>query len=256
MRFVAEVKRRVDGTSVPPHVVDNLSRGLLWCWNPLLPLTIRPPQEAADVVLLTFCLHTHVAAAWHRLGGRVRRRARAAALAGESVVLELPRRSRCCCWAGSDDDNLFQWPNKDLLAQLDRLAAAGGNVIRNTMSDRRDKGFEVYPFARREDGKYDLNQWNDEYWTASSGCCGRRTGDRSSCRSKIWDRFDYTDNGGADHWQISPLQPQEQRQLHVRAVGIRRAISRSSRRRTSSRSSSPRPSSGTTRSCSRFSSGS
>ncbi|HNY85933.1 MAG TPA: hypothetical protein PKN23_05500, partial [Candidatus Hydrogenedentes bacterium] len=33
---------------------------------------------------------------------------------------------------GSDDDNLFQWPEKDLVAQLDRLAAAGGNLIRNT----------------------------------------------------------------------------------------------------------------------------
>ena len=42
---------------------------------------------------------------------------------------------------GSDDDNLFQWPEADLIRQLDRLAAAGGNVIRNTMSDRRDKGF-------------------------------------------------------------------------------------------------------------------
>ena len=36
---------------------------------------------------------------------------------------------------GSDDDNLFQWPEKELGAQLDRLSNAGGNVIRNTMSD-------------------------------------------------------------------------------------------------------------------------
>src|SRR6056297_1149192 len=41
---------------------------------------------------------------------------------------------------GSDDDNLFQWPERELIAQLDRLKAAGGNVIRNTMSDRNDKG--------------------------------------------------------------------------------------------------------------------
>ena len=66
---------------------------------------------------------------------------------------------------GSDDDNLFQWSEADLIAQLDRLAAAGGNVIRNTMSDRKDKGFEVYPFHQSADGKYDLNAWNDEYWT-------------------------------------------------------------------------------------------
>ena len=40
----------------------------------------------------------------------------------------------------SDDDNLFQWNEESLLCQLDKLAAAGGNVIRNTMSDRKDKG--------------------------------------------------------------------------------------------------------------------
>src|SRR5690606_28824649 len=46
----------------------------------------------------------------------------------------------------SKDDNLFQIP--DLEAHLDEMAAVGANYIRNTMSDRRDGGFEVYPFAR------------------------------------------------------------------------------------------------------------
>ena len=41
---------------------------------------------------------------------------------------------------GSDDDNLFQWSEQKLIAQLDRVAAAGGNYIRNTMSDRRIEG--------------------------------------------------------------------------------------------------------------------
>ena len=50
---------------------------------------------------------------------------------------------------GSDDDNLFQWRQEDLINQLDRLAAAGGNVIRNTMSDSKDRGFEIYPFQQR-----------------------------------------------------------------------------------------------------------
>ena len=63
---------------------------------------------------------------------------------------------------GSDDDNLFQMP--DMEQHLDLLAACGGNYVRNTMSDRPDKGHEVYPFARNADGKYDLEQWNDEYW--------------------------------------------------------------------------------------------
>jgi hypothetical protein len=39
-----------------------------------------------------------------------------------------------------------------LIAQLDRLASAGGNVIRNTMSDRKDQGFEIYPFKQLDSG--------------------------------------------------------------------------------------------------------
>jgi hypothetical protein len=44
---------------------------------------------------------------------------------------------------GSKDDNLFQIP--DLKEHLDEIQKAGGNYIRNTMSDRKDKGFKVYP---------------------------------------------------------------------------------------------------------------
>ena len=104
---------------------------------------------------------------------------------------------------GSDDDNLFQWSEKDLVAQLDRLAKAGGNVIRNTMSDRKDKGFEVYPFAKRKDGKYDLNAWNDEYWTRFERMLRETAKRRIFVQIEVWDRFDYA----ADRWEIHPYNP-------------------------------------------------
>ena len=63
---------------------------------------------------------------------------------------------------GTKDDSLFQIP--DIEEHLDLLASVGGNVIRNTMSDRKDHDFEIYPFKQLESGKYDLNQWNEEYW--------------------------------------------------------------------------------------------
>lgn len=108
---------------------------------------------------------------------------------------------------GSDDDNLFQWPEKELLDQLDRLANAGGNVIRNTMSDRKDKGFEVYPFQQRKDGKYDLNQWNEEYWKRFERLLRETAKREIIVQIEIWDRFDYTDNRGSDRWQIHPYNP-------------------------------------------------
>jgi hypothetical protein len=106
---------------------------------------------------------------------------------------------------GSDDDNLFQLPN--LEQHLDEMRAAGGNYIRNTMSDRKDKGFEVYPFKRLPNGKYDLEQWNDEYWTRFENML-RWTHQRDIIvQIEVWDRFDYVDSRGSDRWQIHPYNP-------------------------------------------------
>ncbi|MGH7129298.1 MAG: hypothetical protein ACREIV_12070, partial [Planctomycetaceae bacterium] len=46
---------------------------------------------------------------------------------------------------GSDDDNLFQWPKDRLVPHLDAMQQVGANYVRNTMSDRRDQGHELYP---------------------------------------------------------------------------------------------------------------
>ena len=105
---------------------------------------------------------------------------------------------------GSDDDNLFQWSEEALLAQLDRLMNAGGNMIRNTMSDRKStEGFEVYPFHLQEDGKYDLNQWNNEYWDRFERLL-RETAERGIIvQIEIWDRFDYSRSS----WDTHPYNP-------------------------------------------------
>jgi len=121
---------------------------------------------------------------------------------------------------GSDDDNLFQWPADKLIPQLDRLAAAGGNVIRNTMSDRHDKGFELYPFKRLADGNYDLTQWNDAYWKRFEFML-RETAKRGVIvQIEVWDRFDYTDNNGKNHWQRHPYNPKNNINYTYEASGL------------------------------------
>lgn len=110
---------------------------------------------------------------------------------------------------GSDDDNLFQWPAEKLIPQLDRIAAAGGNVVRNTMSDRKDGNWEVYAFAEIEPGKYDLTKWNDEYWRRFDRFL-QETGRRQIfVQLELWDRFDYTDNraNDAQRWEKHPYNP-------------------------------------------------
>jgi hypothetical protein len=101
----------------------------------------------------------------------------------------------------SSDDNLFQSP--DLKAQLDPMKEVGANYIRNTMSDRQDKGFEVYPYKKLPGGKYDLKQWNDEYWSRFENML-RWTAERAIIvQIEVWDRFDHS----RDHWEVHPYNP-------------------------------------------------
>jgi hypothetical protein len=102
---------------------------------------------------------------------------------------------------GSKDDNLFQIP--DLKEHLDAMKAVGANYIRNTMSDRQDKDFEIYPFQQRADGKFDLEQWNDEYWQRFDNML-RWTAERDIIvQIEVWDRFDYS----RQYWIPHPYNP-------------------------------------------------
>jgi hypothetical protein len=104
---------------------------------------------------------------------------------------------------GTDDDNLFQWPADRLEPHLTLLKQAGGNYVRNTMSDRRDGGFELYAFARRDDGKYDLESWNEAYWERFERFL-QWTGERDIIvQIEVWDRFDYS----REHWPPHPYNP-------------------------------------------------
>ncbi|MEZ6073352.1 MAG: hypothetical protein R3C10_24530 [Pirellulales bacterium] len=121
---------------------------------------------------------------------------------------------------GSDDDNLFQYPQ--LREHLDAIRAAGGNYIRNTMSDRHDRGNEVYAFAQRDDGKFDLDQWNDEYWKRFDDML-RWTAEREIfVQIEVFDRFDYTDSGGRDHWQRHPYNPKNNVNYNYKQSGFAR----------------------------------
>ncbi|MHC4433947.1 MAG: hypothetical protein ACYTBS_19065 [Planctomycetota bacterium] len=100
---------------------------------------------------------------------------------------------------GSDDDNLFQWPSPDLERHLDAMQTVGANYVRNTMSDRRDKGFELYPFKRLENGQYDLDQWNDTYWQRFERFLAETSQRDIFVQIEVWDRFDYSQDNWVDH---------------------------------------------------------
>ncbi|MDA2925336.1 hypothetical protein MYX65_11940 [Acidobacteria bacterium AH-259-L09] len=121
--------------------------------------------------------------------------------------------------AGSKDDNLFQLP--DLKQHLDEIVSAGGNYIRNTMSDRHDKGFELYPFKRLPNGKYDLDQWNEEYWRRFQNML-KLTYERDIIvQIELWDRFDYSDHRSGSNWLNHPYNPKNNVNYTAQQSGLK-----------------------------------
>jgi hypothetical protein len=115
---------------------------------------------------------------------------------------------------GSVDDNLFQIP--DLQRHLNEIRDAGGNYIRNTMSDRRDNGHEVYAYRQLQSGKYDLDQWNEEYWERFENLL-RWTAEREIVvQIEVWDRFDYS----RDHWPPHPYNPKNNINYDEQSSGL------------------------------------
>lgn len=100
---------------------------------------------------------------------------------------------------GSVEDNLYQIP--DLEAHLDLLKSVGGNYVRNTMSCR-DEG-NVWPFKPLENGKYDLDQWNDEHWARFERFLQLTSERGIIVQIEVWATFDYYQ----ERWDRNPFNP-------------------------------------------------
>ena len=105
---------------------------------------------------------------------------------------------------GSKTDHLFLADG--LKAHLDEIQAVGANYVRNTMSQR--EGKELKPQKLLSDGKFDLDQWNNEYWQSFQNML-KWTAERDIIvQIEVWDRFDYADwDNGLKKWQNSPWNP-------------------------------------------------
>jgi len=113
---------------------------------------------------------------------------------------------------GSKTDHIFL--AEQLEEHLDEMAVVGANYVRNTMSQR--EGIDLKPHKRLPNGKFDLNQWNDDYWKKFSDClrwCHERD---IIVQIEVWDRFDFS----REHWEISPWRPQNNINYTARATGL------------------------------------
>jgi len=100
---------------------------------------------------------------------------------------------------GSKTDHIFLLD--DLKTHLDEIQAVGANYVRNTMSQR--EGKDLKPHKLLTDGKFDLDQWNQEYWKRFQNMLKWTAEREIIVQIEIWDRFDYARR----HWEISPWNP-------------------------------------------------
>jgi hypothetical protein len=100
---------------------------------------------------------------------------------------------------GSKTDHIFLLD--DLKTHLDEIQAVGANYVRNTMSQR--EGKELKPHKLLPDGKFDIDQWNQEYWKRFQNMLKWTAEREIIVQIEVWDRFDYA----TEHWEISPWNP-------------------------------------------------
>lgn len=98
------------------------------------------------------------------------------------------RRQPVLLLGGSREDNLFNHPD-GLAEHLDALRAAGGNYVRNTMSSRNPGN--PWPFKRLENGQYDLELWNEEYWSRFEDLLRLSLERDVIVQIEVWDPWDY-----------------------------------------------------------------
>ncbi|MEX2401121.1 MAG: hypothetical protein WD423_10145, partial [Rhodothermales bacterium] len=106
---------------------------------------------------------------------------------------------------GSWQDNLFNHPTR-LEEHLDLLTSSGGNYVRNVMSHRNEGN--VFAYERGEDGLFDLDRFNDEYWDRFERFLEMAYERDVIVQIEIWATWDlYEDHQSLGGWSHHPYNP-------------------------------------------------
>ena len=112
---------------------------------------------------------------------------------------------------GSVEDNLFQIPN--LREHLELMKSVGGNYVRSTMSWV-DEG-DVPPHKKVGD-KYDLNQWNEEFWTRFRNFITWTHEMDIIVQIEVWATFNYY----REPWAANPFNPKNNSNYTAEETGL------------------------------------
>ena len=107
--------------------------------------------------------------------------------------------------SGTWQDNLFNHPTR-LEEHLDLLVSVGGNYARNVMSHRNEGN--VFAYAQDEDGRFDLDEFNDEYWDRFENFLELTHERGIIVQIEIWATWDhYEDHQSLGGWSYHPFNP-------------------------------------------------
>ena len=102
---------------------------------------------------------------------------------------------------GSGDDNIFQAPLVEQEVQL--LKSVGGNYLRCAMSAR-DEG-DAKPYLKDENGKYDLEKFNPEYWDRFKHFLEVTAENDIIVQIELWATYDFYQR--PEGWDENPFNP-------------------------------------------------
>ena len=112
---------------------------------------------------------------------------------------------------GSIEDNLFQIPN--LKEHLELLKSVGGNYVRSTMGWN-DEG--DLPPHKKVGEKYDLNQWNAEFWTRFRNFIKWTHEMDIIVQIEVWATFTYY----REPWAANPFNPKNNSNYTAEETGL------------------------------------
>ncbi len=121
----------------------------------------------------------------------------------------------------SDQDNLFNHPDIwpfGLESHLDLMVENGGNYIRNVMSSRDPDN--LWAFGKNEDGLYNLDTWNEAYWSRFETLLERAFERDIIVQIELWDRFDFA----RAPWQDNPYNPKNNGNYTSEETGLPEVI--------------------------------
>lgn len=102
---------------------------------------------------------------------------------------------------GSKGNYLFNLDSVE--AHLDEMQKVGANYLRVTMGIWKGDHFEKQPFKVLEEGKCDLNAWNESFWNKVADVFKWANERDIIIQLELWDRFNYS----RDTWKGCPYNP-------------------------------------------------